>query len=165
MARRECRFDPMKEINRRSFLVKTAWAAGAGALAAGLRAPAWAAPVGANDAVRLGIIGCGAKAQAHIKQLMLRTDVRVVALCDVDPTQIAKAQAVLKPGTAAPFTTPDARALLARAEVVQRQAAARYLKTLVAEGVLREQESGREKLFFNVRLMRLLSSESNEPLL
>lgn len=95
----------MKEINRRAFLVKTAWAAGAGALAAGLRAPAWAAPVGANDAVRLGIIGCGAKAQAHIKQLMLRTDVRVVALCDVDPTQIAKAQAVLKPGTAAPFTT------------------------------------------------------------
>jgi predicted dehydrogenase len=107
----------MKEINRRAFLVKTAWAAGAGALAAGLRAPAWAAPVGANDAVRLGIIGCGAKAQAHIKQLMLRTDVRVVALCDVDPTQIAKAQAVLKPGTAAPFTTPDARALLARADV------------------------------------------------
>jgi ornithine cyclodeaminase/alanine dehydrogenase-like protein (mu-crystallin family) len=107
----------MKKINRRAFLVKTAWAAGAGALAAGLRAPAWAAPVGANDAVRLGIIGCGAKAQAHIKQLMLRTDVRVVALCDVDPTQIAKAQAVLKPGTAAPFTTPDARALLARADV------------------------------------------------
>lgn len=49
--------------------------------------------------------------------------------------------------------------------LVQRQAAARYLKTLVAEGVLREQESGRGKLFFNVRLMRLLSSESNEPLL
>ncbi len=78
--------------------MKTAWVAGAGALAAGLKAPAWAAPVGANEAVRLGIIGCGAKAQAHIKQLMMRKDVRVVALCDVDPKQMAKAQAGLKAG-------------------------------------------------------------------
>ncbi len=72
----------MKKINRRSFLTKTAWAAGAGALAAGLKAPAWAAPVGANEAVRLGIIGCGAKARAHIKQFLMRKDVRVVALCE-----------------------------------------------------------------------------------
>jgi len=107
----------MKKINRRSFLMKTAWAAGAGALAAGLKAPAWAAPVGANEAVRLGIIGCGAKAQAHIKQLMMRKDVRVVALCDVDPKQMAKAQAGLKAGATAPFTSTDARAVLARADV------------------------------------------------
>lgn len=90
----------MNTLTRRSFLLKSAAVAGAGVAAAGLRPSAWAAAIGANDAVRLGIIGCGAKAIAHIKQLLKRTDVRIVALCDVDPQQLAKAQAELKAGAA-----------------------------------------------------------------
>jgi len=46
--------------------------------------------------------------------------------------------------------------------VVQRQAAARYLKALVAVGILREEVSGREKLFLHPKLLRLLTEEGNE---
>lgn len=107
----------MNTLTRRSFLLKSAAVAGAGVAAAGLRPSAWAAAIGANDAVRLGIIGCGAKAIAHIKQLLKRTDVRIVALCDVDPQQLAKAQAELKAGAAGVFTSGDPRAVLARNDV------------------------------------------------
>ncbi len=107
----------MKKITRRSFLFNSTVVAGVGVAAAGLRTSAWAAPVGANGAVRLGIIGCGAKALAHMKQLVKRTDARIVALCDVDPQQIKKAQAELKTGATGVFTSTDARAVLARADV------------------------------------------------
>jgi Fic family protein len=44
----------------------------------------------------------------------------------------------------------------------QRQAASRYLKELVALGVLREMTYGKEKLFIHPKLMQLLSRDSNE---
>ncbi len=43
-----------------------------------------------------------------------------------------------------------------------RQTASAYLKALVKAGFLEEKAAGREKLFVNPRLMRLLTSESNE---
>jgi Fic family protein len=46
--------------------------------------------------------------------------------------------------------------------VAQRQAAARYLKSLVEIGVLREVQSGREKLFIHPRLMQLLADDTNQ---
>jgi Fic family protein len=45
--------------------------------------------------------------------------------------------------------------------IAQRQAAARYLKELVAVGVLQEKTFGREKLFLNPWLLQLLSSDDN----
>lgn len=45
--------------------------------------------------------------------------------------------------------------------IAQRQAAARYLKQLVAAGLLQEKVFGREKLFLNPWLMQLLSSDDN----
>lgn len=48
------------------------------------------------------------------------------------------------------------------AGIVERQAAARYLKSLAEKSVLREQAFGREKLFVNVRLLAMLTGESNE---
>ena len=45
------------------------------------------------------------------------------------------------------------------AGIAQRQTAAVYLKELVRAGVLREVKAGREKLFINPRLMRLLTAE------
>jgi Fic family protein len=45
------------------------------------------------------------------------------------------------------------------AGMAQRQTAAVYLKGLVAAGVLEEVKAGREKLFINPRLMRLLTAE------
>lgn len=44
----------------------------------------------------------------------------------------------------------------------QRQAASRYLRQLVSEGVLKEVGKGREKLFLNTRLLEVLTNESNE---
>lgn len=56
------------------------------------------------------------------------------------------------------FVHPYARiGDLVDAGIVQRQSASDYLKTLVDIGVLDEQKSGREKLFINPALMRLLS--------
>ena len=47
-------------------------------------------------------------------------------------------------------------------QIGQRQAASRYLKELVALGVLREMAYGKEKLFIHPKLMQLLSKDSNE---
>lgn len=49
------------------------------------------------------------------------------------------------------------------AQGVRRQAASRYLKELCAIGVLREIESGRDKLFVHPQLMALLSQDGHEP--
>jgi hypothetical protein len=45
------------------------------------------------------------------------------------------------------------------AGVAQRQTAAVYLKRLAAAGVLEEVKVGRDKLFINPRLIRLLTAE------
>jgi len=47
-------------------------------------------------------------------------------------------------------------------KVAQRQAASRYLKDLVAIGVLEEVQIGKEKLFIHPKLMQLLIRDSNE---
>lgn len=51
---------------------------------------------------------------------------------------------------------------LVEAGLAGRQAASRYLKQLVALGVLREQSAGREKLFIHPKFLALLTSDSNE---
>lgn len=48
------------------------------------------------------------------------------------------------------------------AGIAGRQAASRYLKQLVRIGVLEEKTFGREKLFVNPKLMRLLTREAND---
>jgi len=48
---------------------------------------------------------------------------------------------------------------LVEAGIAQRQTAAVYLKQLTKAGVLEEVKAGREKLFINPRLMRLLTAE------
>jgi Fic family protein len=48
------------------------------------------------------------------------------------------------------------------AKLVERQAAARYLKQLAEVGVLEELPVGREKLFIHPKLMKLLTRESNK---
>jgi Fic family protein len=48
------------------------------------------------------------------------------------------------------------------AKLVERQAAARYLKQLAEAGVLEELPVGREKLFIHPKLMKLLTRESNK---
>jgi Fic family protein len=59
------------------------------------------------------------------------------------------------------FEQPYCRiAFLERAGIAKRQAASRYLKALAGIGVLREEKSGRERLFIHSKLMALLTRES-----
>jgi Fic family protein len=61
------------------------------------------------------------------------------------------------------FEQPYCRIVnLTEAGIAERQAASRYLKALTSIGVLREQSIGKEKIFVNPRLMKLLLRESNE---
>lgn len=107
----------MHPISRRSFVLKTAAAAGVGAVSAGLRPSTWAAAVGANDALRIGIIGLGGKGTQHLNLLTKRDDTRVVALCDIDPEALGRAKKTLEGKQLAPFTTTEPRELLARNDV------------------------------------------------
>ena len=60
------------------------------------------------------------------------------------------------------FAQPYCRiANVVDAKIAGRQAASRYLKALVAIGVLREQKFGKEKLFVHPKLMTLLTRDGN----
>ena len=60
------------------------------------------------------------------------------------------------------FEQPYCRiANLVQAGIAGRQAASRYLKALVAAGVLEERTLGKEKLFVHPKLMTLLTRDSN----
>jgi predicted dehydrogenase len=67
-------------MNRRAFLKSTALAVGALALPA----RSWSQVPGANDAVRLAVVGFHSRGKDHIKEWMKIKGVRLTALCDVD---------------------------------------------------------------------------------
>jgi Fic family protein len=46
-------------------------------------------------------------------------------------------------------------------QITQRQAASQHLKELVAIGVLQEAQAGKEKQFIHLKLMQLLTRDSN----
>jgi predicted dehydrogenase len=75
-------------ISRRSFLMKSA----ATTLVAGAArvSGAWAQPRGANDAVRVAVVGLHGKGGHHVEMLKAIPGVRVVALCDVDEAVLDK---------------------------------------------------------------------------
>ncbi|KTD01564.1 Filamentation induced by cAMP protein Fic [Legionella geestiana] len=63
------------------------------------------------------------------------------------------------------FTQPYCRiSNVVDAGIVKRQTAAEYLQKLVSEGVLKEIEAGREKIYINTRLMQILFSETDSDI-
>lgn len=72
----------MKTINRRTFLKSSALTAAT----LGLSAYSWARVPGANDEIRVAIVGFGGRGKDHIDGMRKLADkgVRIVALCDVD---------------------------------------------------------------------------------
>jgi predicted dehydrogenase len=80
-----------KAVSRRGFLVGSV----VGGLSArgALTRPAWAAPLGANDAVRVAVVGLGnpGKGLHHVQMFKALPGVRLVALCDVDENILDKA--------------------------------------------------------------------------
>lgn len=77
--------------SRRHFLAGTI--AGAAGLAT---LPAWAKPIGANDDVRVAVIGFNGRGNGHIGSLLGIKGVRLVALCDVDDNVMARKVADLE---------------------------------------------------------------------
>ena len=73
----------MRKLNRRAFLKGSLAAAGA---ASSLSLPAWSRILGANDDIRVGVIGFRSQGSGHIDRFLKMPGVRVVALCDVDRT-------------------------------------------------------------------------------
>ncbi|HYF37926.1 MAG TPA: Gfo/Idh/MocA family oxidoreductase [Prosthecobacter sp.] len=73
------------QSSRRQFIGGTL--AGAAGLAA---LPSWAKPIGANDDVRVAVIGFNGRGSGHIGSLNGIKGVRIVALCDVDDKVMEK---------------------------------------------------------------------------
>lgn len=92
-------------MHRREFLMQSGLTA-----AVGLTVPSMITGRGYNppDKVKLGIIGVGARGFETLKLALLRSDVLVVAICDIDEVAAAKAsKAVLDAGHAKPKLFTD----------------------------------------------------------
>lgn len=100
---------------RRGFLTSTAGAALAGWALSQTRAN------GANERIRLGIIGCGGRGTYHIEEIEKLADshsVEITAVCDVWRPNLEKAAARIREKTGkAPFSTSKYGELLARPDV------------------------------------------------
>jgi predicted dehydrogenase len=102
----------MSETNRsrRKFIAQT----GAGAAGLTMTAASWNNALGANDRVRLGVIGTGNRGGDVMSWFLKEPDVEVVALCDCYDQHLNAALAKTE-GKAKTFT--DYRALLASKDV------------------------------------------------
>jgi len=78
----------MTRMTRRRFLTTSA-AAGAATILASSKLRA----VGANDDLRVAIVGCGGRGGNHISAFSKMQGARIVALCDVDENHLGKAVA------------------------------------------------------------------------
>jgi len=99
----------MKSFSRRAFL-KTSTLAAVGLT---LSARSWAQVAGANESVRVAVVGLNGRGKAHLKSLAALRGVRIAALCDVDATVLEKtARSYLGAATYA-----DVRELLAAPDI------------------------------------------------
>ncbi|MYC82244.1 MAG: Gfo/Idh/MocA family oxidoreductase [Acidobacteria bacterium] len=116
----ESRVVPMTHQSRRNFLRQSIGITGVGAsgyLASSrpLRAgsPAHSDALGANDRIRVGLIGCGGRGRKLLGLFLKEDGVSCAALCDVDDEQTGKAlRAVETAGGIAPLQTRDFRQVL-----------------------------------------------------
>src|SRR5437899_13108573 len=112
-----------KPASRRKFLRDSIGlgAASAAALARPSSAASTDQVAGANDRIRIGLIGCGGMGRSDLRDFVKVKNVECVALCDVDDAQAAKAQEeILDPdpvGQKAELTTRDFRRVLDRKDI------------------------------------------------
>ena len=98
-----------KDLTRRRFIQTTA---GAAATFSAL-SPALGA-LGANERIRVGIIGTGSRGRSHVTTLKRQKDAEIVALCDVDDNRLAEC---VKEAGNAPEQYKDFRRLLDRKDI------------------------------------------------
>jgi len=109
----------MKKISRRNFLGKAALATlAAGAVAPPFIRTARAGEPGANDKIRLGLIGCGGMGQGDLKCFFLNPEVDCAVICDIDDDQLAKGIAICQDKrNQKPDTVKDFRRVLDRKDI------------------------------------------------
>ena len=100
---------PAGAVSRRNFL-KTSLVVVAGSA---LSPRTWSQVPGANDAVRVAVVGLHGRGQGHLAEFAKLRGVRIAALCDVD-RRVLEAVAAKHPGAA---TYQDIRRLLESREV------------------------------------------------
>ena len=113
----------MGSQSRRGFLKRSVGLATGATFAAGVPASASAISasrvLGANNRIRIGLIGCGGRGSGDLKQFLKIEGIQCVALCDVDTAQMEKTQAeTLDPvEQKAEQQTQDFRRLLDRTDL------------------------------------------------
>ena len=100
-------------MNRRTFLKSTIAASASLSLHARTRAQS----PGANDDIRVAVIGFNGRGENHIGEYLKMKGVRIVALCDVDAKVLDKGRAQLAAKNANVETYQDIRKLLESKEV------------------------------------------------
>lgn len=99
----------MSALTRRQFL--------SGSLAAGAATILPRRVFGANEAIRVAVIGFNGRGMGHIRELLAIPGVRLVALCDVDPAVLARGVREAEKGGAQVETYTDVRRLLESREI------------------------------------------------
>jgi predicted dehydrogenase len=74
----------MSKLSRRDFIKKSLIATASAGIAASVQTRAWSQVIGANDDIRLAVVGFRDKGENHISGFREIAGVRVAALCDVD---------------------------------------------------------------------------------
>jgi predicted dehydrogenase len=110
----------MRHLTRRKFLEESLFTATAALTAANL--PAWAAAsqqegrgrkVGANDVIRVAVIGVHGRGKDHVSGYAAMNDVAVAAICDVDSNVVGPAlEIVEKRGKPRPAVVQDLRRIM-----------------------------------------------------
>ena len=98
----------MNPTTRRSFLKQTAL----GAAALGFSARSWAAVRGANDDIRMAVVGFNGRGKDHISAWTKIKGVRLTALCDVDAKVLDAEASRLESGGTTVEAYADIRKLL-----------------------------------------------------
>lgn len=87
-----------KDVNRRDFLQKSAMAGAALAIPSSqgyAKTKAKKTSSSPKDIIRMGFIGTGLRGQGHVGLALNRSDVEVVAICDINPRMIERTQNIL----------------------------------------------------------------------
>jgi predicted dehydrogenase len=106
----------MPPVARRTFLKWSALGLGA-AIVSRNSGSVWAQPAGANDAIRVAVVGFNWRGDELIQELVKEPGVRIAALCDLDAAVLAREAEALGKLKIKVLTTTDVRELLPRTDI------------------------------------------------
>lgn len=101
----------MRKINRRKFL------AGSAAIGAGILVAPYSRVLGANDDIRVAVIGFRSKGAGHVRSFSRMDGVRLVALCDADQNVIDREVKKIEKDGGKVKTTQDMRRIFDDKEI------------------------------------------------